>query len=53
LSVSVVICIDVRKKALQIGIPVFLYALQAFFEPIPQETGAPTPGVKVRRWGEV
>jgi hypothetical protein len=26
-----------------------LYAIQAFFEPIPKETATPVPGVKVRR----
>ena len=26
-----------------------LYAIQAFFEPVPKETATPVPGVKVRR----
>ena len=26
-----------------------LYAMQAFFEPVPKETTTPVPGVKVRR----
>jgi len=26
-----------------------LYAMSVFFEPVPKETAAPTPGVKVRR----
>jgi hypothetical protein len=26
-----------------------LYAMQAFFEPVPKETATPVPGVKVRR----
>jgi len=30
-------------------IPGELYIMQAFFEPVPKETGIPTPGVKVRR----
>lgn len=26
-----------------------LYAMQAFFEPVPKETATPVPGIKVRR----
>jgi len=26
-----------------------LYAIQAFFEPVPKETATPVPGIKVRR----
>ena len=26
-----------------------MYAMQAFFEPVPKETATPVPGVKVRR----
>jgi hypothetical protein len=26
-----------------------LWAMQAFFEPVPKETATPVPGVKVRR----
>lgn len=26
-----------------------MYAMQAFFEPVPRETATPVPGVKVRR----
>jgi hypothetical protein len=34
-----------------VGAAVFgaLYAMQAFFEPVPKETATPVPGVKVRR----
>ena len=26
-----------------------LFAMQAFFEPVPKETATPVPGIKVRR----
>jgi hypothetical protein len=48
-AVRVLLIVMAIVFGLVVLIPAALYVMQAFFEPVPKETGSPVPGVKVRR----